>query len=233
MKSISIIIPAWNEKDGIEKTINAIPKSELEKMGYRVQILVVDGGSDDGTVELAKKAGAEVILELRRGYGRAYKTGFTYAKGDIIVTADADATYPMEDIPRLVRILEKEKLDFLTTNRLDLAERGAMSFRNRIGNRILAWETRLLFGLDMRDPESGMCLFRRHILGKLRLSSDNWTFSHELKIEACYYNKCRWMEVSIKYKRRSGGTVKLTSGWKGWKAGIIDFLHILKKRIIR
>ena len=86
-------------------------------MGYKVQVLVVDNGSTDRTGELAQQAGADVVFEGRRGYGRAYKTGFAYAKGDIIATADADMTYPVEDIPKMVHQLNKEKLDFITTNR--------------------------------------------------------------------------------------------------------------------
>lgn len=233
MKSISVVIPAWNERDGIEKTIKAIPRDELESAGYEVQILVVDGGSDDGTMELAREMGAEVIVEPRRGYGRAYKTGFAHARGDIIATADADGTYPVEDIPRLARILEEERLDFVTTNRFAQMEKGAMSFRNKLGNMVLAVETRLLFGLHIKDPESGMWVFQRNILDRLKLNSNSNTFSHEIKIEACYFNKCRWREVPINYKARSGVSVKLTSGWNGWKAGFADLFHIARNRIIR
>lgn len=232
-KKISVVIPALNEREGIVKTIKSIPKTELEEMGYEVQVLVVDGGSDDGTTELAKEAGAEVIVERRRGYGRAYKTGFAHAKGDIIVTADADATYPMEDIPRLIKILEEEGLDFITTNRFAQMEKGAMSFRNKVGNMILAMEVKYLFGLNMKDPESGMWVFKKNILNQLKLSSDSNTFSHEIKIEACYFNKCQWKEVPIQYKTRKGGRVKLTSGWKGWKAGFANLFNIAKKRLSR
>jgi glycosyltransferase involved in cell wall biosynthesis len=235
MKSISVVIPAWNEREGIEKTIKAIPKSELENAGWEVQILVVDGGSDDGTAEMARKAGAEVIIEPRRGYGRAYKTGFVYARGDIIVTADADSTYPVEDIPKLVKILEEENLDFITTNRFACAqmEEEVMSLRNKIGNMILAVEIKLLFRLNMKDPESGMWVFKRSILDKLKLNSDSNVFSHEIKIEACYFNRCKWKEVPIRYRARSGGPAKLTRGWIGWKAGLANLLHIAKKRLMR
>ena len=226
---LTVVIPARNEKDGIEKTIRAIPKEELERMGYEVQILIVDNGSNDGTGELARRAGAEVVFEPRPGYGSAYKTGFAQAKGDIIATADADATYPIEDIPRLLEILEKENLDFLTTNRFALMEEDAMSFRNKVGNTILSLATRILYGLKMRDPESGMWVFRRSILHGAKLGSDTWPFSHELKIEACYYNRCRWREVPIQYRGRFGET-KLQSGWK---VGSTDLFHLIKKRAMR
>jgi len=227
MKKISIVIPALNEEQGIEGTIKAIPEDELKRMGYEVQVLVVDNGSDDRTGELARKAGAEVILESKRGYGRAFKAGFARATGDIIATADADSTYPIEDIPKLVQILEAEKLDFLTTNRFALMEKDAMSFRNKVGNNILSLTMRLLFRLNIKDSQSGMWCFRRDLLNQLVLSSGT-PFSQELKIEACHFAQCRWREVSITYRARSG---KAKLG--GWKAGYGNLLHLLKKRIAR
>ena len=226
---ISIIIPALNEERGIRQTILAISRRELEEMGYEVQILVIDGNSQDKTRELAQEAGAEVILEPRCGYGRAYKTGFAHAKGEIIATADADGSYSVQAIPKLVQTLETKNLEFITTNRFPLMESRAMSPRNKLGNYILFLAIRFCFGLNMRDPESGMWVFKKDILNKLRLGSDSWPFSHELKIEACYYNKCRWKEVPIQYKTRLGKT-KLVNGWK---VGFTDLYHIMRKRVIR
>ena len=153
MKTISIVIPALNERDGIAKTIQAIPKAELESLGYEVQILVVDNGSTDGTGEVAKKAGAEVVFEPKIGYGSAYKTGFVHARGSIIATADADLTYPMEDISKLIKMLEDEELEFITTNRFAFMGKGAMSPLHRLGNAILNLATRLLFGLHLKDSQ--------------------------------------------------------------------------------
>ncbi|HYZ94896.1 MAG TPA: glycosyltransferase family 2 protein, partial [Nitrososphaeraceae archaeon] len=92
---ISVIIPALNEELGIRNTISSIPLKEIrDTFGYDVEILVIDGNSTDQTRDVARKAGAQVIVEKQRGYGRAYKTGFAAARGDIIVTLDADNTYP-------------------------------------------------------------------------------------------------------------------------------------------
>lgn len=228
-KRLTIVIPALNEEKAISKTITAIPKADLEHMGYNIQVLIVDNGSTDRTTELAKKAGAEVIFEPKRGYGMALKAGFASAQGDVIVTADADATYPLEEIPLLLAAFENNHLDFLTTNRFAGLDKGAMSLQNRIGNTILALETRVLFGLAMNDPESGMWLFTKDILSKLRLHSNSWPLSHEIKIEACYYGEYPWKEVPIRYRARAGETKLLN----GWKVGLIDLLHIAKKRIVR
>jgi len=225
---ISIIIPALNEEEGIEGVIRAIPKNGLEKTGFDVQILVVDGNSRDRTRELATKAGAEVIVEPRRGYGRAYKTGFACATGEIIATADADLTYPVEDIAEFARMLREENLDFITTNRFAYMDKDAMSFRNRIGNGVLNLAARLLFRLSIKDSQSGMWVFKKDILDNLALKSDKMSFSEELKIEACYFAKCRWREMPIQYKARVG-KIKL----RGWRDGFRNLFYLIKKKIIR
>ena len=226
-KKLTIVIPALNEELGIEKTVRAVPRAEIDKIGYHTQVLVVDNASDDATAELAARAGAEVVAEPNRGYGTALKKGFAAAAGDVIVTADADATYPLEDIPRLVQILDSENLDFITTNRFAFLQRDAMSNRNRIGNAILSWTMRLLFRLSIDDSQSGMWVFRKSILEKLKLSS-NTPLSQEIKIEACHFARCRWREVPIEYRPRSGKT-KLG----GWKVGTGNLIHLVKKRLRR
>jgi glycosyltransferase involved in cell wall biosynthesis len=228
-QSLTIVIPALNEEQGIGATVRAIPRHDLESRGYSVQILVVDNGSTDRTAELATQAGADVVFEPRRGYGSALRAGFHSASGDVIATADADATYPLESIPSLLDALAEDHLDFITTNRFAAMDEGAMSRQNMIGNTLLSLETRLLFGLKIRDVESGMWVFRKDILKDLRLNSDSWPLSHEIKIEACHYAKCRWKEVPIRYRARAGQTKLLN----GWKVGLLDLLHIAKKRVVR
>ena len=228
MKSVSIVIPALNEKYGIKRTIQAIPKREFRRMGYGVQILVVDNGSDDGTGELAREAGAEVVYEPRVGYGWAYKAGFANAKGDIIATADADSTYPVDSIPKMVNMLEEENLDFITTDRNGSLENGAMSRLHKVGNRILNATTRALFRINLHDSQSGMWVFKKTLLNSMVLKSNTMGFSQEIKIEACAFLKCRWREIPIKYTARAGA-VKLRT----WRDGCGNLLHLLRKRISR
>ena len=228
MTTVSIIIPALNEEEGIGKTVRAIPKRQLEKMGYKVQILVVDNGSEDKTGDLAKKAGAEVVFEPRRGYGRAYKTGFASARGDIIATADADRTYPVEEIPGMIELLEKEDLDFITTNRFAKMDKGAMSRRNKLGNALLNFALKLLFRINIADSQSGMWVFRRSLLNKLVLRSNGMPLSEELKLEACYFAGSRWKELSIKYRARIG-KMKL----RAWRDGLENLTFLVRKRVVR
>ena len=228
MRKVSVVIPALNEEEAIEKVVLAIPRDELRRMGFEVEVLVIDNGSEDRTAELARKAGAEVVFEPNRGYGRAYKTGFDNVQGQIIATADADLTYPVEDIPELVKLLEEENLDFITTNRFAKMESNVMSPRNRLGNSVLNLTTRLFFRIDLKDSQSGMWVFRKDLLNSMHLNSDGMPFSEELKLEACHFAKGRWREVPIEYRDRVG-KVKLS----GWRDGLLNLCYLFRKRLLR
>ena len=120
---VTVVIPTRNEEEAIVDTIRSIPNDGwCEKLDF----LIVDGNSTDRTRELAEEEGASVYLESRKGYGRAYKTGFSMAPGDVIVTMDADCTYPGEEVPGLVRKLIDEDLQWITCDRLKRAEEGSM-----------------------------------------------------------------------------------------------------------
>jgi hypothetical protein len=179
----------------------------------------------DRTTEIAREKGAIVIDEPRRGYGRAYKTGFERASGDIISTLDADCTYPAEDIPVLARMLAAEGLDFITTNRFADIEKGAMSIKHSVGNKVLTFTMNLLFSVHVRDSQSGMWVFRKEIVPKLDITSDGMAMSEEIKIEA--FKRVRSKEVPIAYRRRVG-EVKLSS----WKDGISNVRFLFSKRKI-
>jgi len=144
-KLISIVIPALNEVDSIGKVLNEIPKGRLRSMGYDVEVIVVDGGSIDGTREVALSNGAKVIYEPRKGYGRAYKTGLALARGDIIITGDADGQYPFSIVPALIKIMEKEKLMFINTNRFYRHHPKAWRKINIIGNKLLTLAFNVIF----------------------------------------------------------------------------------------
>jgi len=218
--SVTVIIPTINEEQGIGKTIDQVPRPD----DLDIEVLVVDTDSADRTKEVARSKGATVINESRRGYGRAYKTGFEQAKGEIVVTLDADCTYPAETVPDLVRTLFKDNLDFITTNRFAKMKKGAMSRKHRFGNWVLNVTTKLLFGVKFKDSQSGMWAFRRSILSKIELISDGMPMSEELKIEA-YKKGFKCTELPIEYRPRVG-EVKLSSWKDGWK----NFKFLWSKR---
>ncbi len=211
-----------NEEKSIGRVLDQI-REAMHDSGLDYEAFVIDTNSRDRTREIAASKSANVISEPRRGYGRAYKTGFEKAPGDVIATLDADCTYPAEDIPRLVRMLDEENLDFITTNRLANLEEGAMSFEHRFGNGVLNLTTRILFRVKIKDSQSGMWVFRREAYRRLDVRNDGMPFSEEIKIEA--FKKLRAKEVPITYRRRVG-EVKLSSWKDGWK----NFKFLWKKR---
>ena len=198
---ISIIIPTLNEADGIRKVIDEIPREELTNAGYDVEVVVVDGGSTDGTDEVVKELGARLVYEPRKGYGRAYKTGFSIAKGDIIVTLDGDASYSSKVIPRLLKIMRAFDLDFITTCRV--LSPGAMSLINKVGNLVLTLVIKILFRINLRDSQSGMWVFRREVLREIMPWDDGMAFSEEIKIKAFLCRK-KVCELPIPYYKRAG-----------------------------
>lgn len=222
---LSIVIPAMNEEEGIGETLDIIPVKELEELGYPVEIVVVDGESVDRTRDIAREKGARVVIEPRRGYGRAYKTGFEVARGEIIATGDADTTYPFDKLPEYVRLLERDQLDFVTGNRFGKLQPGAMSAKHKLGNWVLSTTGRVLFLASIKDSQSGMWIFRRSILPRLKLTSDGMPLSEEIKIEAFTKSDLKCREIPIEYRVRVGD-VKLSS----WKDGWRNLSFLFKKR---
>lgn len=214
--NVSIVIPTINEEKSIGSVIDEIP--------VKAEIIIVDSNSKDKTVEIAESKGAKIINEPRLGYGRAYKTGFENATGDVIVTLDGDLTYPASKIKDFVDMLENEKLDFITCDRLTNLSKDVMSLKHRFGNWVLSATANILFGVKIRDSQSGMWVFRKNILNKLNLTSDEMAFSEEIKIEAGKKGfRCR--EIPIEYRIRKG-EAKLMS----WKHGIGNLLFLFRKR---
>lgn len=222
MKKLTVLIPTMNEAKGIADTISRIPKSELKKLGYATNVVIIDTNSTDGTPAIARKLGAKVIDEPRRGYGRAYKTAFQKVKTDVIVTMDADATYPPEEIPKLIKIFDKEELDFIVADRLSDFEAGSQPnlFLNKLSNLYIF----MLYGIMFSDSQSGMWVIRTDKLNKLNPICDGWPFSPEIKIEAVKRG-LRFKEVPIHFKIRSGKT-KLNALGGAW----VNIVFLFKKR---
>src|SRR6185503_19027663 len=147
--SISVVIPCYNEEDGVREVMGRIPSVVDE-------VVVVDNNCTDRTAEVARGLGAKVVAETRRGYGAAYKAGLRAATSDVIVTLDGDGTYPPEEIPRLVDTLLEQRWDFLSASRFPLSDQRAMGVSNRVGNWALTVAAAVLFFKPIRDSQSGM-----------------------------------------------------------------------------
>ena len=133
---VSVVIPCLNEAESIEACVAAAHHA-LADGDYPGEVVVVDNGSTDGSGELAAGAGARVVPEPRRGYGRAYLTGLDAARGRYIVMLDADMTYDAGELPRFVQALERGG-DMVLGDRRKGIQPGAMPWMHRhIGNPVL------------------------------------------------------------------------------------------------
>lgn len=227
---VSIVLPTLDEEGGIGPTLDAIDRAAFEREGWDLELVVVDGDSQDRTRDIAAAKGAHVIVERRRGYGRAYKTGLPAANGDVIVTGDADGTYPLDRAHEYVKHLLAHGRDFLSGDRYARLEPGAMSRKHRFGNWVLSSTARALFGLRLNDSQSGMWVIRRTALPQLDLESlaDGMAFSQEIKIRAIRRLGGRFEEVPATLRPRIGEPV-LSS----WKDGLGNLRRLYGLRLRR
>jgi len=217
-------MPALNEEAGIGAAIKQIPVNKLNEIGHSVEIIVVDNGSTDNTARIAREKGAIVVLQPQRGYGNAYAAGFEAASGDIIVTGDADMTYPFDHLPGMICHFLVAGLDFLNTDRLSRIRPDAMNKVHVVGNRILTWVAGAFFKWPFTDSQSGMWIFKRSILPDFDLRSKGMPFSQEIKIEA-FVKGFKCAEIPIDYRVRAG-KVKLNTFIDGFG----NIAHLFKKR---
>ncbi|MGH7742393.1 MAG: glycosyltransferase family 2 protein [Candidatus Eiseniibacteriota bacterium] len=214
---LSVVIPCYNEEHGVREVIGRMPPAIDE-------VVVVDNNCTDRTAEVARSLGAKVVAERTPGYGAAYKAGLAAATGDLVITLDGDGTYPPEQIPRLVDELLDRGWDFLSASRFPLADRRAMQFTNVLGNAVLTVAAAVLFFKPIRDSQSGMWVFRRAGLARMRLTSDGMAFSEEIKLEALMRG-LKFGESHIPYGARIG-EVKLQKWRDGWQ----NLTFLVRKR---
>lgn len=218
---ISVVIPCFNEEHGIKHVLEAMPS-------YIDEVIVVDNISTDDTAQIARAAGATVISELRKGYGRAYQAGLPAATGDIIATVDGDGTYPAYTIAPIIDDLLARKLDFISASRFPLRNKSAMRVRNQLGNKILTYVFRILYLYWIMDSQSGMWVFRRSCLNHIRPVHPSMAFSEEIKIEALQAPQLRFGEFHIDYHERIGETKLFT-----WRDGWVNLLYLARRRFTR
>jgi glycosyltransferase involved in cell wall biosynthesis len=201
---LSIIIPAWNEMENVEAVYRAIPFTSFKAMGYETEVIIVNT-STDYTEKIAKELGITVINEERRGYGRAYKTGFEYVTEGIVTTFDADLTYNPNEIIKMLSIYEKMRLldgddIFISGNRFACPDKEAFKPLNWFGNKVFNWGIWALFGVKLMDSQSGQWLTSKKAIDKLKLEQDGMALSTEVKLEA--KEKLTFVEVPVGYRKR-------------------------------
>lgn len=168
----------------------------------------MDGHSTDNTVKVAKEMRPDirVLCQPNKGKGEALKYGVSASKGDIIVTLDADGTYPPEEISSFVDAI-KNGYEFAKGTRLQIGKPSCMLWRRWLGNKVLALTTNLLFGTRYSDICSGFNAFSKDAFLDLHLKSDGFEMEQELVVKA-KLNGARVTEVPHGYKKRMYGESK-------------------------
>jgi glycosyltransferase involved in cell wall biosynthesis len=211
---VSVVIPCLNEAENIEHCVLAA-RAAIDRMGVPGEVVVADNDSEDDSAELARRAGAHVVVESRRGYGSAYLAGFAASRGEYIVMLDADLTYDFEEIPRFVAALQGGA-EMAIGDRMDNIQPGAMPWLHQyIGNPILTGLLNVLFRTGIKDAHCGMRAVRREVLPRLDLRTTGMEFASEMVIRAAK-EKLTIAEFPIEYHPR-GGESKLSSFRDGWR----------------
>ena len=207
MTTLSVVIPAYNEEDGIQEIMTRVlaVQSDLAQVGVdNLELIIVDDGSSDRTPELVMaQTGARLIRHAKNGgYGAALKTGFAAAQGEWIGFMDADGTYPPEYYPALYQAAVDEDADIVIGSRMAGAKSEMPAVR-RLGNLIFAKLVSLISARSITDSASGMRIFKKTILPRLYPLPDGLNLTPVMSTRALH-EQIKMVEVPIPYSERLG-----------------------------
>ncbi len=181
---ISVVMPCLNEARTVASCVTAAWEG-IAAAGLRGEVIVADNGSTDGSREIAEQAGARVVRVERRGYGAALQAGFKAAHGQLLVMGDADLSYDFRELPALVHEQIASGADMVVGDRLGgRIDLGAMPWTHRwIGNPLISFTIRRLFGVTVNDCYCGLRLITREAHRRLRLNSASMEYALQMIIE--------------------------------------------------
>ncbi len=218
VEMVSVVIPTLNEAGNIREALETIDR----ELAYPKEIIVVDGNSTDGTIDIVKKTNARLIIEPRHGYGLALRVGMKAAKGDVVVMVDGDGTYEVTHVNRLVqRMLDTDAEMCLATRMYDPNK--AMGLMNFVGNKIITFCFNMLYKQNFSDTQSGFRAFSHAAIEKVDFKETDMPFATEMLIKFSRKG-FKIVEVPSTYKVRKYGKTKL----KPFNSGIEILTTILK-----
>jgi dolichol-phosphate mannosyltransferase len=194
-----VLIPTLNEAGSIRGVIE-----DFRRMGFQ-DILVIDGHSTDGTPDLAREAGARVIVQSGSGKGQALLEAFGLIDKEYIVLIDGDGTYLPSEVDRLLDPLMRGRADHVIGNRFSNLRGGSLKRLNLVGNWLINLLFGIIYGVRLRDILSGYRAFTRSGISSLDLSMTGFEIESEITIESLKKG-LRIVEVPITYLPRAGGT---------------------------
>jgi glycosyltransferase involved in cell wall biosynthesis len=205
---VTVVIPTFNEVESIAAVVAALPRAVVDR------VIVVDGGSSDGTAEQARAAGAEVIT-VGRGYGLACWTGAEAAgAGDIVVFMDGDGADDPAAVAALAAPIHDGAYDFVIASRArGTREPGSMAWHQLLAGHVAGLLTRLLYGVRYTDM-GALRAIRRDTLLKLGMREMTYGWNLEMQMRAARTG-LRVLELPVAYRRRLGGQSKVAGSLRG------------------
>ena len=221
---LTVIVPAYNEAATVEIALRRVRQVPL-----RLEIIVVNDASTDGTREILDKLAEQRLVdqvihhEQNRGKGAAIRTGIAAATGDAIVVQDADLEYDPADLPALLLPIRARQADAVYGSRFQGGPRRVLYFWHTVGNRFLTLLSNMFTNLNLSDLETCYKLVRADVLKKLPLSSNRFGFEVEITARLSQARARIW-EIPISYSGRTYEEGKKIT----WRDGVAALFHILR-----
>jgi len=199
--NLSVIVPVYNEAGSIREILRRV-----ETTGLAREIVVVDDGSTDETRAILKELDGKGLIrvflhESNQGKGTALRTGFSNARGDVLLIQDADLEYDPREYPNLLRPIEEGVADVVYGSRFLGAGRRPILFWNMVANRMLTLLTNILYNNILTDMETGYKVFRRKVIENMPLHARRFEFEPEFTAKILK-RKVRIFEVPIVFYPR-------------------------------
>jgi len=208
MKKITVLVPCYNEAEGIGEVVRTFPREALRKAGFKLEVLVIDNRSTDNTAEIAKAAGARVLFEPKGGKGYAVRAGMAAISDDtdFVVMLDGDATYRSAEILRLVEPLAADFSDVIIGSRLGgRIKAGTMRGFNLLGNWVFSHLVRYFYHVNVTDTLTGYFAWKKYVVDELwpQLTSSGFAIEMEMITKMARLGHDIY-SVPISYEPRAG-----------------------------